>query len=161
MPDQPETHSSASGWKATTGSSAERHERITRLHSRFVADGKHLAKAGEVLIRLHARRTKSPTAPVFSAASCSRCEAVMGRRTSSETTAPKPPNESASSYLDVTENLKGMEIATEIAMEIRAKIKAATGLNASGGISYNKFLAKMASDLNKPNGQADVSFKVC
>lgn len=57
-------------------------------------------------------------------------------------------------YLDVTENLKGMEIATEIALEIRAKIKAATGLNASAGISYNKFLAKMASDLNKPNGQA-------
>jgi DNA polymerase-4 len=57
-------------------------------------------------------------------------------------------------YLDVTDNLKGMEIATEIALEIRAKIKAATGLNASAGISYNKFLAKMASDLNKPNGQA-------
>ncbi len=57
-------------------------------------------------------------------------------------------------YLDVTENLKGMDIATEIALEIRAKIKAVTGLNASAGISYNKFLAKMASDLNKPNGQA-------
>ncbi|WP_261329910.1 DNA polymerase IV [Rhizobium leguminosarum] len=57
-------------------------------------------------------------------------------------------------YLDVTENLKGMEIATEIALEIRAKIKQVTGLNASAGISYNKFLAKMASDLNKPNGQA-------
>jgi DNA polymerase IV len=42
-------------------------------------------------------------------------------------------------YLDVTENLKGMEIATEIALEIRAKIKAVTGLNASAGISYNKF----------------------
>lgn len=42
-------------------------------------------------------------------------------------------------YLDVTENLKGVEIATEIAQEIRAKIKAATGLNASAGISYNKF----------------------
>ncbi|QRM51707.1 DNA polymerase IV (plasmid) [Rhizobium sp. BG6] len=62
-------------------------------------------------------------------------------------------------YLDVTENLKGMEIATEIAMEIRAKIKATTGLNASGGISYNKFLAKMASDLNKPNGQAVITPK--
>lgn len=60
-------------------------------------------------------------------------------------------------YLDVTENLKGMEIATEIAVEIRAKIKAVTDLNASGGISYNKFLAKMASDLNKPNGQAVIT----
>ncbi len=56
-------------------------------------------------------------------------------------------------YLDVTENLKGMEIATEIAEEIRAKIKATTGLTASAGISYNKFLAKMASDQKKPDGQ--------
>jgi DNA polymerase-4 len=62
-------------------------------------------------------------------------------------------------YLDVTENLKGIEIATEIALEIRAKIKATTGLNASAGISYNKFLAKMASDLNKPNGQAVITPK--
>ncbi|PDV87065.1 DNA polymerase IV [Rhizobium sp. H4] len=60
-------------------------------------------------------------------------------------------------YLDVTDNLKGMEIATEIATEIRAKIKQVTGLNASAGISYNKFLAKMASDLNKPNGQAVIT----
>ncbi|MBX5088263.1 DNA polymerase IV [Rhizobium lentis] len=60
-------------------------------------------------------------------------------------------------YLDVTENLKGMKIATEIAQEIRAKIKQVTGLNASAGISYNKFLAKMASDLNKPNGQAVIT----
>ncbi len=62
-------------------------------------------------------------------------------------------------YLDVTENLKGMDVATEIALEIRAKIKAVTGLNASAGISYNKFLAKMASDLNKPNGQAVITPK--
>ncbi|MBB2830134.1 UNVERIFIED_ORG: DNA polymerase-4 [Rhizobium esperanzae] len=62
-------------------------------------------------------------------------------------------------YLDVTHNLKGMEIATEIALEIRAKIKQATGLNASAGISYNKFLAKMASDINKPNGQAVITPK--
>ncbi|MDM9622001.1 DNA polymerase IV [Rhizobium sp. AC44/96] len=62
-------------------------------------------------------------------------------------------------YLDVTENLKDMPIATEIALEIRAKIKTVTGLNASAGISYNKFLAKMASDLNKPNGQAVITPK--
>lgn len=62
-------------------------------------------------------------------------------------------------YLDVTENLKDMPIATEIALAIRAKIKAVTGLNASAGISYNKFLAKMASDLNKPNGQAVINPK--
>lgn len=62
-------------------------------------------------------------------------------------------------YLDVTENLKDMPIATEIALEIRARIKTVTGLNASAGISYNKFLAKMASDLNKPNGQAVITPK--
>ncbi|MGF9694599.1 DNA polymerase IV [Rhizobium sp. 0TCS1.26] len=55
-------------------------------------------------------------------------------------------------YLDVTANLKGMEFATEIAEEIRAKIKAETGLTASAGVSYNKFLAKMASDQRKPDG---------
>ncbi len=55
-------------------------------------------------------------------------------------------------YLDVTENLRGMEIATDIAEEIRAKIKATTGLTASAGVSYNKFLAKMASDQRKPDG---------
>ena len=62
-------------------------------------------------------------------------------------------------YLDVTENLKGMQVATEIAQEIRAKSKQATGLNASAGISYCKFLAKMASALNKPNGQAVITPK--
>lgn len=62
-------------------------------------------------------------------------------------------------YLDVTENLKDMPIATAIAEDIRAKIKSVTGLNASAGISYNKFLAKMASDLNKPNGQAVITPK--
>lgn len=62
-------------------------------------------------------------------------------------------------YLDVTHNLKGMEIATAIAVEIRGKIKQVTGLNASAGISYNKFLAKTASDLNKPNGQAVITPK--
>ena len=62
-------------------------------------------------------------------------------------------------YLDVTDNLKGMTIATDIALEIRARIKEVTGLTASAGISYNKFLAKMASDLNKPNGQAVITPK--
>ncbi len=56
-------------------------------------------------------------------------------------------------YLDVTENHQNIPVATTIAEMIRAKIKAVTGLNASAGISYNKFLAKMASDQNKPNGQ--------
>lgn len=60
-------------------------------------------------------------------------------------------------YLDVTENKQGIPIATEIATIIRARIKEVTGLNASAGISYCKFLAKVASDLNKPNGQAVIT----
>ena len=55
-------------------------------------------------------------------------------------------------YLDVTENLKAMPSATEIAEEIRARIRSETGLTASAGVSYNKFLAKMASDERKPDG---------
>src|SRR3984885_389467 len=60
-------------------------------------------------------------------------------------------------YLDVTENLQGIALARDIALQIRAKIKAETGLNASAGISYNKFLAKLASDHRKPNGQYVIS----
>jgi DNA polymerase-4 len=55
-------------------------------------------------------------------------------------------------YLDVTENLKGMDIATEIAEEIRARVKAETGLTVSAGASYCRFMAKMASDQRKPDG---------
>jgi len=57
-------------------------------------------------------------------------------------------------YLDVTHNHHNIPSATQLAERIRAQIKAVTGLNASAGISYCKFLAKLASDLNKPNGQA-------
>ncbi|WP_221899163.1 DNA polymerase IV [Hymenobacter sp. S2-20-2] len=56
-------------------------------------------------------------------------------------------------YLDVTENLKGLPLATQVAREIRAEILEKTQLTASAGISYNKFLAKLASDYRKPNGQ--------
>jgi DNA polymerase-4 len=56
-------------------------------------------------------------------------------------------------YLDVTENLQGIPLARDVALAIRAKIKEVTGLNASAGISYNKFLAKLASDHRKPNGR--------
>ena len=59
-------------------------------------------------------------------------------------------------YLDVTENKKGNPSATMIATEIRKKIKEKTGLNASAGISVNKFVAKIASDINKPNGQKTI-----
>ena len=55
-------------------------------------------------------------------------------------------------YLDVTENLKGIVSATQIAEAIRAKIRTETGLTASAGVSYNKFLAKLASDHRKPDG---------
>src|SRR6476619_3041220 len=55
-------------------------------------------------------------------------------------------------YLDVTANTKAMASATAIAEEIRVRIRAETGLTASAGVSYNKFLAKMASDERKPDG---------
>ena len=57
-------------------------------------------------------------------------------------------------YLDVTCNKVRFNSASAIAREIRARIKAETQLTASAGVSYNKFLAKIASDLNKPDGLA-------
>jgi DNA polymerase-4 len=56
-------------------------------------------------------------------------------------------------YLDVTENRLGLPTASATAKEIRARIFQETGLTASAGISYNKFLAKLASGQRKPNGQ--------
>jgi DNA polymerase-4 len=55
-------------------------------------------------------------------------------------------------YLDVTDNLRGIASATEIAESIRGRIRAETRLTASAGVSYNKFLAKLASDHKKPDG---------
>lgn len=55
-------------------------------------------------------------------------------------------------YLDVTEPKKGPHSATLIAQAIRERIEQETGLTASAGISFNKFLAKVASDINKPDG---------
>lgn len=60
-------------------------------------------------------------------------------------------------YLDVTQNKKNMSSATMIAAEIRQKIFIELGLTASAGISINKFVAKIASDYNKPNGQKTVA----
>ena len=60
-------------------------------------------------------------------------------------------------YLDVTHNKKGNPSATLLANEIRARILSEVGLTASAGISVNKFIAKVASDYNKPNGQKTVS----
>ncbi|MGO2101816.1 MAG: DNA polymerase IV [Psychroflexus halocasei] len=59
-------------------------------------------------------------------------------------------------YLDVTSNKKELDSGTILAKGIRQKIKEKTGLNASAGISINKFLAKIASDINKPNGQKTI-----
>jgi DNA polymerase-4 len=60
-------------------------------------------------------------------------------------------------YLDVTQNKKGNPSATLIAQEIRKRIYSEVGLTASAGISVNKFVAKIASDYNKPNGQTTVN----
>ncbi|WP_282161886.1 DNA polymerase IV [Ulvibacterium marinum] len=60
-------------------------------------------------------------------------------------------------YLDVTHNKKGNPSATLIAQEIRQRILEETGLTASAGISINKFIAKVASDMNKPNGQKTIN----
>jgi len=56
-------------------------------------------------------------------------------------------------YLDVTQDLRGLLTASATAKQIRARILRETGLTASAGISYNKFLAKLASSQRKPNGQ--------
>ncbi|NCP20124.1 MAG: DNA polymerase IV [Erythrobacter sp.] len=55
-------------------------------------------------------------------------------------------------YLDVTQNRLGIPSATKVALMIRQEIRAKTQLTASAGVSYNKFLAKLASDQNKPDG---------
>jgi DNA polymerase-4 len=55
-------------------------------------------------------------------------------------------------FLDVTDDKKKIGSATVIARKIRTEIKSKTGLTASAGISVNKFLAKIASDINKPDG---------
>ncbi len=55
-------------------------------------------------------------------------------------------------YLDVTQPLKGPALARELAQEIRTRIKTEIGLSASAGVASNKFLAKIASDLKKPDG---------
>ncbi len=60
-------------------------------------------------------------------------------------------------YLDVTHDRRGAGSATAIAEDIRARIQAETGLTASAGVSYNKFIAKLASDHNKPDGICVVS----
>ncbi len=60
-------------------------------------------------------------------------------------------------YLDVTANVRGLPTAWRTAKEIRARIFTETGLTASAGISYNKFLAKLASDHRKPDGQFAVT----
>ena len=59
-------------------------------------------------------------------------------------------------FLDVTVNKKDIDLASDIAKEIRARITSETGLTASAGISINKFLAKVATEINKPNGQKTI-----
>jgi DNA polymerase-4 len=76
------------------------------------------------------------------------------RFTRSSRTTPHWSNRSLDeAYLGVTDNLKGISTAWETAKEIRARIYDKTRLTASAGISCDKFLAKLASDYRKPNGQ--------
>ena len=60
-------------------------------------------------------------------------------------------------YLDVTTNKKGLPYARDVARDIRRRIEEVTGLTASAGVSYQKFLAKMASGMNKPNGMTIIT----
>ncbi len=55
-------------------------------------------------------------------------------------------------FLDVTSNKQGINLAKDIALAIKARIRSELGLTASAGVSYNKFLAKVASDYRKPDG---------
>ena len=59
-------------------------------------------------------------------------------------------------FLDVTENKKKISLASDIATEIRERIKNEIGLTSSAGISTNKFIAKVATEINKPNGQKTI-----
>ena len=59
-------------------------------------------------------------------------------------------------FLDVTENKKNIPLASDIATEIRKRIKNEIGLTSSAGISTNKFIAKVATEINKPNGQKTI-----
>jgi DNA polymerase-4 len=63
-------------------------------------------------------------------------------------------------YLDVTENKKGILLATEVARQILKNIFQKTRLTASAGVSFNKFLAKIASDINKPKGLTVITPKM-
>jgi DNA polymerase IV len=78
--------------------------------------------------------------------------ALQIREIFAEYTALIEPLSLDEAYLDVTKNLKGIISATQIAEEIRARIRVETELTASAGVSYNKFLAKLASDHRKPDG---------
>ena len=59
-------------------------------------------------------------------------------------------------FLDVTKNKKNIPLASDIATEIRERIKNEIGLTASAGISINKFIAKVATEVNKPDGQKTI-----
>jgi DNA polymerase-4 len=74
------------------------------------------------------------------------------RRIMAEYTSLIEPLSLDEAYLDVTENFRGISSAARIADELRGRIRAETGLTASAGVSYNKFLAKLASDHRKPDG---------
>jgi DNA polymerase-4 len=118
--------------------------------SRFFDPKSFLAKVGE--IRSIGRYRKCPD-PIFVKPRFDVYKAVslQIRAIFAEYTPIIEPLSLDEAYLDVTENLKGIVSATQIAGTIRAKIRTETGLTASAGVSYNKFLAKLASDHRKPD----------
>ncbi|MDB5413067.1 MAG: polymerase [Rubritepida sp.] len=137
------------------------------LRGRPVAVG-HAAKRGVVAAASYEARTFGVRSAMPSSTAARKCPELVFvpprfevyravsrqiRAIFAEYTALIEPLSLDEAYLDVTENLRGIPTASATAKEIRARILAETGLTASAGISYNKFLAKLASDHRKPNGQ--------
>jgi DNA polymerase-4 len=146
--------------------SVEQHDDPT-LRGRPVAVG-YPAKRGVVVAASYEARAFGVRSAMPAATAIRRCAALVFvpprfdvyravsrqiRAIFADYTAIIEPLSLDEAYLDVSENLRGLPTAWATAKEIRARILEKTGLTASAGVSYNKFLAKLASDCRKPNGQ--------
>ena len=135
-----------------SGQIANQNLAATKVLGRIVNVGRLGGTHADFNFDLHAARRITYVGVTFRTRSIEEIRAIFAEHT--PIVEPLSLNEA---YLDVTENLQGIPLARDIALQIRARIKAETGLNASAGISYNKFLAKLASDHRKPNGQYVIS----